>query len=213
MSYRMLVCTAVAVGLTAAGTGASYVTSVVTAHAEESRQPEGSHSRMPIETLRAYHRPTGRYIDDSCVIDLSTYDELSLHAKVRGCGTTVRFSTEFMRMSVPRTWGPWSCPPRSESCTPDVMYSNHAVAATIDFGTTVTTGGFEYSPARFQVERVRVAFFSGPQGSGALVGSITRDVDGDGGARLFGGSSETGFRSAVVTNDSDDDFAIAQIRV
>lgn len=175
--------------------------------------PPASSSSTPGMAFRVYHRPTARYTSHSCVIDLSAYAEFSLHTTVQGCGTTVTFSTVFERLTVPHSWSNWSCPPASESCTPDIMYSHSATAASIDFGTTVTTGGFEYEPSTLKVETVKVSLFSGPYGSGTLVGSITRDVNGDAGARLFGCKAKGGFRSAVITNNADDDFAIAQIRV
>lgn len=163
--------------------------------------------------FKAYHHPTATYTGRSCVIDLSRYDDFTVRSKVGGCHTKVSLSAPFTKVSVPRTWRTWSCPPDTEDCKPDVLWSKGSTAVTIDFGTTVTIGGFEYEPQSKVVETVTVSFYSGPLGSGTLVGSITRDVDGSSGARLFGAQAQPGFRSAVVTNRADDEFAIAQIRV
>lgn len=175
----------------------------------------GAASQRPAARgFEVFRRPVARYTRHSCVIDLSKFDDWSMHSKLRGCGETIRFSSPFMRMTVPETWaGLWPCPPLTESCQPHVMYSDHVDTATIDFAKTVFTGGFEYEPAEWQVERITVSFFAGPKGSGSVVGSITRDVNGKAGARLFAARTTTGFRSIVVTNNSSDDFAIAQVRV
>lgn len=162
--------------------------------------------------FRVYQRPTQRYRAGTCVLDLSGFDDFTGVSRIAGCGRRVTLSQEFVKFSVPDTWSTWACPPDSENCTPDVLSSEFISTATIDFGGKVTTGGFEYEPHDYQVETVKVAFFAGSFGSGTLVGSITRQVDGRGGARLFAARAREGFRSAVVTNDADDDFAVAQIR-
>ena len=160
-----------------------------------------------------YQQPTDRYARGSCLIDLSKIEDYTDRRKVGGCGTHITLSTTFVKLSVPHTWRTWSCPPDSETCKPDLLYSDHGTtAATIDFGTTVTTGGFALEPA-YDHQPATVDFYTGPLGSGTLVGTITRDVDSNAGARLFAAKAKPGFRSAIVTTNPDGDFGIAQIRV
>ena len=159
-----------------------------------------------------YRTPTARYVDGSCLIDLSHIPDYTERRKVGGCGTHVTLSKAFVKLSVPHTWLTWSCPPRVEKCKPDVLYSDRDTSATIDFGTIVTTGGFECEPA-FGELTVTVQFYSGPYGSGALVGTISRTIDHYADARLFAAKAKTGFQSAVVTTDPDGDFGIARIRL
>lgn len=163
--------------------------------------------------FKAYDDPTSKYTGKSCNIDLSSLADFTPVDSVSGCKTTVSLSSTFEKRSVPNSWGSWSSPPNSESATPNLLYSVGATTATIDFGTKVKTGGFEYEPDLFQVETVTVEFHKGANGTGAIVGTITRDVDGSSGARLFGATAKKGFKSAVVSNNSGDDFGIAQIRV
>lgn len=160
-----------------------------------------------------YGHPTQRYLADSCLLSLSRYRDYDTTGRVKGCGTKVSLSSTFVKLSVPHTWRTWSCPPLSERCKPDVLFSDEASAATVDFGTVMTTGGFEYEPRTQQLETVTVDFYAGPYGSGSLVGTITRQVDGNGGALLFAATATNGFASAVVRNKGDDQFAIARLRV
>ena len=122
-------------------------------------------------------------------------------------------SSTFEKRSVPGSWASWGTPPDTETDTPNILYSAGATGATVDFGKKVKTGGFELEPDQFLVESFTVEFHKGANGTGAVVGTITRDVDGSFGARLFGGHRRHGFKSAVISSSSGDDFAIAQVRV
>lgn len=163
--------------------------------------------------FRAFAQPVARYTSRSCDIDLSAIADFTPVSSVTGCGTTVTLSSTFEKRSVPNSWASWGSPPDTESATPNLLYSVGATTATVDFGKRVKTGGFEYEPDLFQVETVTVEFHRGADGTGPIVGTITRDVDGSSGARLFGGHRRHGFKSAVVSNSAGDDFGIAQIRV
>jgi hypothetical protein len=163
--------------------------------------------------FKAYAQPTGKYTGKSCDIDLSGIADFTDLTSVSGCGTTVTFSSTFEKRSVPNGWATWSCPPASESCTPNILYSLGATSATVDFGKKVKTGGFELEPDQFQQETVQVDFYSGPNGTGKVVGTITLQPNGSNGALLFGAKAKKGFASAVITDQAGDDFAIAQVRV
>jgi hypothetical protein len=165
----------------------------------------------PMAGFKAFDQPVAKYTSKSCDIDLSSIADFTDLTSVKGCGTTVTLSTTFDKRSVPASWGTWGSPPDTESATPNLLYSNGATSATVDFGKKVKTGGFEIEPNPFEVHSFTVEFHKGANGTGAIVGTITRDADGNAGAKLFGGHRKHGFKSAVITTDTD--FAIAQIRV
>jgi len=166
---------------------------------------------------RAFHRfgePSTRYLSNSCVIDLSGITDFTPLSSVTGCGVTVTLSGTWEKRSVPGSWGTWNCPPATESCTPNILYSSGQTSATISFGHNVRrAGGFELEPNLFQVETMQVDYYARPNGHGQLRGTMTRRVNGDNGARLFGVHIPGGYRSAVITDLAGDDFAIAQVRV
>jgi len=80
-------------------------------------------------------------------------------------------------------------------------------------GPRIHRGGFEVEPDMFAVETIQVDFYEGHGGKGHHLGTITRQVDGSAGAKLFAVRTTPGFRSIVVTSTAGDDFAIAQPRV
>jgi len=160
--------------------------------------------------FKTYAQPTGKYLK-SCDIDLSSIADFTLLSSVSGCKTTVTFSSQMDKRSVPGSWGTWGSPPDTETDTPNLLYSNGATSIVVDYGKKVKTGGFEMEPNPFEVHSFTVEFHKGANGGGAVVGTITRDADGNFGAKLFGATAKKGFKSAVVTSDTD--FAIAQIRV
>jgi hypothetical protein len=164
--------------------------------------------------FKAYDQPVAAYTKKSCDIDLSSIADGTPVTTVTGCKTTVTLSATWSKQSVPNGgWASWGSPPDTESATPNVLWSQGQAVATVDFGTKVKTGGFEVEPDQFAVETTTVEFYSGANGTGKLVGTVTRDPNGSAGALLFGGTAKKGFKSAVITNTVGDDFSIAQIRV
>ena len=67
--------------------------------------------------------------------------------------------------------------------------------------------GFEAQPNTLAVSNLTVDFFS----LGVLIGSISLDVDGNAGARLFAARSTTNAFDTIVISGSDD-FAVANLR-
>jgi len=166
-----------------------------------------------VNAFKAFAQPVAKYTSKSCDIDLSSLADFTPVNSVTDCGTTVSLSSTFEKRSVPNSWASWGSPPDTETDTPNILYSAGATSATVNFGKTVKWGGFEYEPDLFQVETVTVTFYKGANGTGKVRGTITRDVDGSFGARLFGGHSRRGWKSATISNNAGDDFAIAQVRV
>jgi hypothetical protein len=110
-------------------------------------------------------------------------------------------------------WPSWS-----GSTAPDVLGTTvFANSVTLDFSaaSTVTTFGFEAEPAPWQLHDITAEFFNGANS----LGSITFNVDGDRGARLFAATLDNfgtdlsnidRFTRVVVSSDVD--FGIGHIR-
>ncbi len=162
--------------------------------------------------FKAFAQPISKYTGKSCNVDLSSIADGSTLNSVTGCSTTITLSQSWIKVSVPNFWATWGSPPDTESATPNGLWSNGQLTATVDFGKKVKVGGFEVEPDNFAVETIQVDFYAGANGTGKLVGSISRDPNGSAGALLYGAKAKKGFKSAVIS-DASGDFAIAQVRV
>jgi hypothetical protein len=127
---------------------------------------------------------------------------------------TVGFSQNARKAQVPGSgWSTWSSPPNAETSTPHVLvfssqYTNPG-PVTFSFSQSVSTFGFELEPNNFAVYNINADFYNGA----TLLGSISQNVNGNAGARLFGASDPLGFTSVVVTPASQaSGFASAQYR-
>ncbi len=103
-------------------------------------------------------------------------------------------------------WSTWSSPPFAETSTPLVL-DGATPQLEIQLDTPALVFGFEAEPQLFGLHSITASFFGG----GSFRGSITTDVEGDSGARLFAGFSSMGIDDIFIS--STDDFAIAQLRV
>jgi hypothetical protein len=124
---------------------------------------------------------------------------------------TVGFSVPLQARTVPTTWLTWSAPPLSESPTPRVLFTGPRVTAlTLTFSQPLLTFGVELEPNPFVVAPLTATFLSGP----AVVGSITLNVDGAGGARLFAATTTTEpFTGVILSAPAPaDGLALAQVR-
>jgi hypothetical protein len=121
---------------------------------------------------------------------------------------TVSFSTSLLPLTVGAGWATWGSPPNTESATPRVLWTQGATSLTFSFSEALTGFGFEAQPNPFEVLDITAEFFSGA----TSLGTITRAVDGSGGALLFAAAADFGdtFTSVVVTSAAD--FAVAQLR-
>jgi len=121
------------------------------------------------------------------------------------------FSTGMAENFVPGSWATWNCPPATESCTPDVLFSMGATSMSMGVSGTYNTVGFELEPDLFQVDSVTALFHS----STGDVYNLTLDVNGSAGALLFAVQDDTAgafITSVDIIDNNFDDFAIAQLR-
>jgi hypothetical protein len=165
-----------------------------------------------IASFKAFATPVAKYVSKTCVIDLSAIADGTSLTSVSGCGVTVSFSSPMTKYSVPATWATWGSPPDTESASPNVLWSEFATSITLTTSNKNRRIGIEAEPNPFSVHTMSATF---RKGNGNAIGSVTRDVDGSGGARLFAGKVGTPKKQWIKYVDvaSDVDFAIAQIRV
>ena len=167
--------------------------------------------------FKPYDNPVAKYTSKSCAIDLSGYTNGQTYTEVEGCGgKTATISIPLIKVQVGVSgWSTWASPPFVENSAP------HALAdyvggqlVTVSYSAKTKTGGFELEPNDFDPPYdFTVDFYAGPDGTGKKIGSITRNVAGQAGARLFGAKSKKAFRSFVISGPPEAmGFAIAQLR-
>lgn len=129
-----------------------------------------------------------------------------------GPNLTVTFDTNLL-VYKSEDWGTWS-----ESPTPDVVWTTslvNSVELTFSANSTVTTFGFEAQPNLLDTHEITAEFFNGA----ASLGTISFNVSGNGGARLFAATldnfgADAGntdkFTRVVVSSDLN--FALGHLR-
>ena len=109
-------------------------------------------------------------------------------------------------------WATWSSPPFSEDPFPRVLtafqYDPTATTLTLTFSQPLTTFGAEAEPDPFDTHNITAVFYNGAM----VVGTISLDLVGDSGARLFAAQGTGGDQFTSVVFTSDIDFALAQFR-
>jgi len=120
------------------------------------------------------------------------------------------FSTQLNERNVPGSWGTWACPPATESCTPNVLYTQGSTSLTLTLTAGANVAGFELEPDAFQQDEVRVDYYATDLTT--ILGTIDLFPNGSSGALLFGASDSSNFGKIVITDLTGDDFAIAQLR-
>jgi PEP-CTERM motif len=121
------------------------------------------------------------------------------------------FSSPLIQDSVPGSWATWNCPPATESCTPNVLYTNGATSLTMAVSGSFNTVGFELEPDLFQAEDVSATFLASDGSTFTLI--LT--PNGSAGALLFAVQNDTAgatITSVTIVDLAGDDFAIAQLR-
>jgi hypothetical protein len=152
-------------------------------------------------------QPNAGYLAATSLLPITVPDFNTMAAVTNGTDT-VSFDFDLAAQTVPTTWSSWGSPPNTESATPRVLWTNGLTSLTLTSTNPLTIFGLEAQPNTSVISPIQASFFSGM----SLVGQISLDVDGNGGARLFAASTSTSPFDRVVLS-STDDFAIAQIRV
>ena len=170
-----------------------------------------------------WQNPTQTYIGPvTCKWDLAHYADFTQltfldnrAGKPSMCGTKMSFDTTVEKRKVPRSWSRWSSPPVAELARPNVLWSKAETSLTIRYEKSGPgapdrlTVGLEAQPNAPGVHTIVADFYDSAD---VLLGTISREVDGTAGARLFAATTD-GEQIAKVVVHSDVDFAIAELRV
>jgi hypothetical protein len=145
---------------------------------------------------------------------LITVPDFSTVASLSDGTETATFSVPGTARTVPGGgWASWSSPPDSESATPRVIFDPGSTEL-ITLSAPAQTFGVELEPNLFTPSFTMTATFR--DAGGNILGTISRDVLGQGGARLFAGTVNPGFApiaSVQINIDpSAQGFAFAQVR-
>jgi hypothetical protein len=154
-------------------------------------------------------QPSPAYTSSTSLIDISGLTDGNVYSSIFGSGFTVTFGTPMMRLTVPDTWNTWNTPPFTETDTPPVLWSIDASAVRMTLSSSQLVFGFEAQPDLSAIETLIATFFDDV---GNPLGSIARDVSGNGGALLFAVASDIPIGSVLLTDAQGNDFAIANVR-
>ncbi|TMV48775.1 hypothetical protein FE783_17170 [Paenibacillus mesophilus] len=174
---------------------------------KQNPKPKPKSARLLASSFTPIMNPDAAYQSSTQNVDFSGLPFGAQITFVADGIQTVTFSSAMNKVGpVPNGWATWSSPPFSESANPFVLTSNDATVLTWTLTRPSVIFGFELEPDPFAVIHFNVDFFSGA----TLIGSVTRDVNGEGGARLFAAQTNGSFDRVVITGESG--FAVAQIR-
>jgi hypothetical protein len=164
-------------------------------------------NRVSPTAITQFENPTPEYIAATDLIDISGAADFTIHPSITDGTQTVTFSVPMEKRSVPGSWGTWASPPFVEPGMPHILYTQGAQALTMTLALPSTIFGFELGPNPFAFHTFTAEFFSGAE----LVGSITREISGDAGARLIAAQTQgASFDRVVVTGTAD--FSIGRVR-
>ena len=127
---------------------------------------------------------------------------------------TVAFSDNETKGQVGATFGTWGSPPDTESATPPILNSfgnPNPTTRTLRFSSALRVFGVEVEGGDFGAATFTMDFFQGA----TLLGTISRSIIGNAGARILAGDSSTAFDRVVITDtlaQGDNSFAMAQVR-
>ena len=162
-------------------------------------------------------QPNAGYTSSTTLIPITNppYPDLTILNSIADPNLTINFSTGLEARTVPPTWATWNVPPAVETSTPRVLKTPGLgnTLLTLSFSKPLTIFGLEAEPdpnLNSPTFLVTENFFNGATN----VGSISMNVNGNGGALLFAGQATaptSPFTSVNITAGATD-FAIAQLR-
>jgi len=159
--------------------------------------------------------PAGAYLANTCDADLSGFADFTpittLTCPEGHEQQPIQFNPTLEKRSVPGSWATWGSPPDTESATPNILYTGGATSVTITYGDPSQCVGVEVEPNPFEVHTFTAVIAHGA----TTLKTITRDADGNAGARLLaacGKKDRDRLEATTMTISSDVDFSIAQVR-
>ena len=176
-------------------------------HAPSTAAPQTGAADTAAGAFRRIKRPNAKYTGGTCVIDLSAIADFTELEEVSGCGVTVNLGEPMVKRSVPGSWATWGSPPFTETATPHVLRTHGPTTYNLTYSAKSKITGLEAEPSPFALWEISVSFLNA---KGEVKGTITRTLDGEGGARLFAARTR-GVKTVTITSGAD--FAIAQLRV
>lgn len=152
--------------------------------------------------------PDAAYQAGTTLIPITEPDFTNINSLTDG-SVTISFSSALNTRTVPTGgWATWSSAPDAETSTPRVAATNGVASVTFTFSQALDIFGIEIEPDPFSVFTITAEFFNGA----TSLGTISRDVDGNAGARLFAADATDGDAFTSVTVSMIDGFAIANAR-
>jgi hypothetical protein len=151
--------------------------------------------------------PTAGYLAATTRFDIPGEVGATFTSLTSGSLTLSFDSPGSKRVAPGYSWATWSAAPESERAaegTLDALYFGDASKLRMQLSRPVSIFGFEMEPNPLAVKTFNAYFLY----QGNLVGSITREVDGDAGARLFA------FQGTIdeVQFNGESDFAAGAFR-
>lgn len=154
---------------------------------------------IPAHAFTPISSPDSSYLASTTYIDIAAIPDYTNVSSITDGTLTVSFvdpssggALSMNKRTAPGvSWATWSAAPDSQrgaSDTLPVLSSEGATAVRFNLSMPVSTFGFEAEPNPFTVHTLTALFYDA---SGNLLGSISRDVSGNAGARLFAASSTT----------------------
>src|SRR6516165_6640780 len=139
----------------------------------------GDHN-IHTQSFQTIDNPDGDYLNSTTKIEIDpTLDDYTAIDSVSDGSLTVTFAAGGEVRTVPTSWLSWSSPPFSENSSPRLVFTQ---PGSLLFDSPVTTFGVEIEPNEIAIHTVVVHF---QDADGSDIGTISRDVRGDRGARLF----------------------------
>jgi len=161
--------------------------------------------------ITSYAQPDATYVAETEKIDLSGLIYGNAYGSITDGYMTVTFSSDMTKRGpVPTGWATWDSPPWTETANPHVLFESTDTFMTWTLSKPTRIFGFELEPNYHSVFSCKVDFYAGA----TLMGSIVRNVNGNGGARLFAAKSlgDPIDRVEISVPAGAGGFSVAQIR-
>jgi hypothetical protein len=159
---------------------------------------------------QAISNPDAAYLASTTRFDQSGVANSTFTSLTSG-SLTLTFGSALERRMVPGSWGTWSVAPFSERVAGtdyDVAFCPGCNVLRMSLSSAVSVFGFEAEPNPFSVHSFTANF----RRNGSVIGTVTRDVNGNAGARLFAFSDAAGIDAVEFISNNQVDFAAASFR-